>query len=373
MKITKLFSALLILALISSGINSIACTGIRLIAKDGGVIYGRTMEWGSFDLHSRVAIVPRGYEFTSLTPEGQNGLKYKTKYGFIGLDMLNKDFIADGLNEKGLAIGMFYHPGYAEYPEFDTSEASKTISAQEVANYILANFANVEEVKEGMPKVKVVGVVEKAIGIQVDAHWMVTDAQGKSIAIEYTNDAIKIHEAPLGVITNAPNYDWHMTNLSNYLNLSMFSVKPKNLSDLEIRPTGAGSGMIGLPGDNTPPSRFIRAVSWTQTARKLETAEESIYESFRILDNFQLPLGPDGAEGAGEFEHNDLMRSSTIWTVSWNLKDMTLNYHTQHNRRVRQLDIKTIDFEKIGKEIVHLDMQKKKEQDILDITPSFSK
>lgn len=79
----------------------IACTGIRLISKDGGVVYGRTMEWGSFDLHSRVAIIPRGYSFTGLTPDGLNGKVYKSKYGVVGLDMIGKDYIGDGMNEKG--------------------------------------------------------------------------------------------------------------------------------------------------------------------------------------------------------------------------------------------------------------------------------
>lgn len=198
---------------------------------------------------------------------------------------------------------------------------------------------------------------------------MVTDASGQSIVIEYTDGALKIHDAPLGVITNAPNYDWHMTNLMNFVNLSMFSVKPKDISGIKIAPIGAGSGMIGLPGDNTPPSRFIRAVAWSQTARPLETAKEAVYETFRILDNFQLPLGPDGAEGAGENNDNELMRSSTIWTTAWNLTDMTLNFHTQHNRRVRQVDLKAIDFSNMGDEIVHLQMDEKKEQDIKNITP----
>ncbi len=352
--------------------KSMACTGIRLIAKDGTVIYARTMEWGHFDLHSRVALIPPNYTFTGLTPDGLNGKKFTTKYGIMGLDMVYKDFMADGMNEKGLAVGLFYHPGYAKYPEYDEKNAANTISAQDVTNYILSQFATIEEVKKGMQEVTVVGVVEEAIGIVVDAHWMVTDNTGKSVVVEYTDGALKIHDAPLGVITNAPTYDWHMTNLSNYLNLSMFSVKPKELSGIDFSPTGAGSGMIGLPGDNTPPSRFVRAVAWTQTAKEMDNAGDALYETFRILDNFNLPLGPDGAEGSGEnTENQELMRSSTIWTTAWNLKDRTLSFHTQHNRRVRTIDMKEIDFSKIGSKIVHIPLDEKKEQDALDITPSF--
>jgi choloylglycine hydrolase len=365
----KLFGPLLFL--IIGNLNASACTGIRLIAKDGGVVYARTMEWGAFDLHSRVAIIPIGYKFAGLTPDGSNGKNFTVKYGIVALDMLGKNYLADGMNEKGLAVGMFYHPGYAKYPKYNKENAAHCISAQDVTTYILSQFSSIREVKAGMQDITVVGVVEKAIGIVVDGHWMVTDNSGTSIVIEITDGELKIHDAPLGVITNAPNYDWHMTNLSNYLNLSMFSVEPKNLAGVKIAPTGAGSGMIGLPGDNTPPSRFVRAVTWTQSARQIENSTEGIYEAFRILDNFNLPLGPDGAEGSGKGNDADIMRSSTIWTTAWNLTDLTLNFHTQHNRRVRRINLKEIDFSKMGNEIVHVELDEKKVQDILDLTPIF--
>ena len=129
--------------------------------------------------------------------------------------------------------------------------------------------------------------------------------------------------------------------------------------------------MIGLPGDNTPPSRFIRAVAWTQTARKTATAKETVYEVFRILDNFNLPQGPDGGEGSGHGDSTDLMRSTTIWTTAWDLQDLTLNYHTQHNRRVRRVNVSAINFGHFSGKIVHVLMDDKKEQDIKDKTPKL--
>lgn len=90
--------------------------------------------------------------------------------------------------------------------------------------------------------------------------------------------------------------------------------------------------------------------------------------------NFQLPLGPDAAEGNvadGAEKAPELMRSSTIWTTAWNLTDLTLNYHTQHNRRVRRLDLTEIDFVNMGNEIVHLSLDKEKKEDIENITPKL--
>lgn len=366
-KITAIFCMLL--ALFST--HSSACTGVRLIAQDGSVVYGRTMEWGTFDLRSRINIVPVGYTYKGTTPDGKNGKTYATKYGFVGLDMVEKYYISDGMNEKGLAVGMFYHPGFASYPTYNAATANNTISSQELANYILSQFATIEAVKQGMRNINVVGVIEAAIGIIVQGHWIVTDTSGRSIVIEYIDSELKIHEAPLGVITNAPSYDWHMTNLRNYVNLSNKSFPAKKLSDIEFGQLGAGTGMLGLPGDNTPPSRFIRAVAWTQTARPLDNSAEGVNETLRILDNFQLPLGPDAAEGHGPSTNKDLMRSSTIWTTAWDLNNLTLNYHTQHSKRVRQLDIKSIDFNTIGNEITYLKMDKVKAQDIEKLQPVF--
>lgn len=199
--------------------TAIACTGIRLSGADKGIVYGRTMEWGAFDLHSRVTIIPRGHEFVGLTPDGETGKKWTAKYGVVGLDLLEKVTLADGMNEKGLTAGLFYHPGFAKYPDYDPAKADMSITAIDVVHFILTQFATVDEVREGMSNVRVVAVVEESLGIPVDAHFMVTDPRGKSIVIEFTDGEMKIFENPLGVLTNAPTFDWHMTNLRNYVNL----------------------------------------------------------------------------------------------------------------------------------------------------------
>jgi len=167
------------------------------------------------------------------------------------------------------------------------------------------------------------------------------------------------------VITNAPGYEWHEINVRNYLNLSSIAVSDKNMANINFRPLGGGSGMIGLPGDNTPPSRFIRAVAFTQTARPTATVDETMYELFRILDNFNIPLG--GAEGAGENVSTD-MRSATIWTSGYDTKNLVMYYHTQNNRRVRMVDFKRIDFGK-SDFLVRVPLDKQKKQDIEDVTP----
>ena len=346
--------------------QSLACTGITLRAKDDAIVFGRTMEWGSFDLHSRLVIVPRGHEYQSEMPDGKHGLTWKTVHGAVGLDAVNKDLILDGMNEKGLCVNAFYHPGYAEYPTYDPAQAARTLGSLDVCQYLLTTCRSVEEVRNALAKVRIVGVVEPAIGIAAPIHLMVTEPGGKAIVIEFTAGEVKIHDAPLGVITNSPNYDWHTTNLRNYVNLSAVALPMKKIEDMNFAPLGGGSGMIGLPGDFTPPSRFVRAVAFAKSARPTATGTETMYELFRILDNFNVPLG--AAEGEESKTKLEGMRSATCWTTGYDTKNLVMQYHTQNSRRVRQVDLKKIDFAK-GGDLQHLPLDKEKQQDIDDVTP----
>lgn len=366
-KTTKLAFSVMV-ALTFSSVSVEACTGITLKAQDGSVVYGRSMEWGAFDLHSRVTIVPRGMNYNVNIPGHGKGISWKGKYGYVGLDYVGKKSIIDGINEKGLAVGGFYHPnGYCKYPKFHKKTASKSMTIIEFIPYILSEAKDIKEAKKVINSVYVVDFKDDMFP-ETGMHLMVTDSKGKSIVVEWKNGKVKIFDAPLGVITNAPTYDWHLTNLNNYLGLSQTPHSPKKISGLNFKPAGAGSGFVGLPGDFTPPSRFIRAVAFTQTARKTPNSKETIYELFRILDNFNLGLG--SAEGSDiATKNDDLMRSSTIWTTGYDLTNKVMYYHTQHNRRLRKIDLKKIDFSHMGKKIVYLKLDDKKEQDIKDKTP----
>ena len=188
--------------LLSIGFQSAqACTGIRLVAADGTVVYARTLEF-AVDLHSDVTMVPRGYARIGSTPDGKEGLKWKVKYANIGANGLGMPLIFDGLNEKGLAIGLFYFPTTAGYMPYSVGEAGKTIAPWEMGSWILDNFATVDEVKANVSKIVVAEVVFKGWGFVPPVHFVVHDASGKSIVIEYVDGKLNVHENPLGVMTN---------------------------------------------------------------------------------------------------------------------------------------------------------------------------
>ncbi|MBK7080908.1 MAG: choloylglycine hydrolase family protein [Betaproteobacteria bacterium] len=358
-----LTTAVAICSLLANAAN--ACTGITLKAKDGAVVFGRTLEWGSFDLHSRVVIVPRGHVFKALTPDGSAGRTWTAAYGAVGLDAVEKDFIVDGMNEKGLSVNVFYHPGYAEYPAYDPAKASTSMGSLDVAQYLLTTTTTVEEARKAIAGIQVIGIVEPSIGVAPPIHLMVTEPSGKAIVIEFVKGGVQVHDAPLGVITNSPTYDWHLTNLRNYINLSAVALPSKKVEDLNFAPLGGGSGMIGLPGDFTPPSRFVRAVAFSKTARPTASGAETTYEVFRILDGFNVPLGAAEGEGASKIQG---LRSATLWTTAYDTRNLVMQYHTMHNRRVRQIDLKQIDFA-TQRQLVRLPLDQDKSQDVLDVTP----
>lgn len=344
-----------------------ACTSIVLMAEDGAAVYGRTMEWGAFDLNSRVSIVPRGHVFQGHTPDGKPGLRWEAKYGAVALDALEKDYLTDGMNEKGLVVGALYFPGFAEFHPYDPAKANISMGSLDVANYILTRFATVDEVRKGLEEIRVVPVPEPALGGPAPLHWTVIEKSGKAIVVQYIKGKLHFFDNPLRVLTNSPPFDWHMTNLRNYLSLSAVALPTKKIAELDFSPIGAGSGLLGMPGDYTPPSRFVRAVAFTQTARKTPDGGETVYEVFRILDNFNLPLG--SAEGPDANPENlKGMRSSTIWTTAADIKNLKLYYHTQHDRKVRMVDFKRIDFSPKAK-IKRFPLDKKKSQEIEDVTP----
>jgi choloylglycine hydrolase len=359
----RVFSVLVFLALVGGPPTKIwACTGVTLRADDGTVVYGRTVEWGAFDLKSRVMVVPRGTRFNSELGQFGAGMTWAAKYGVVGIDALEKPGIVDGINEKGLAVGAFYLPGFTEYQAFDAAHADDSLGPLDLANYILTSFATIDEVRAGLEGIRVVPVVEAALGFPPPLHFIVTDPGSEAIVVEYVDGELVVFDNPLGVITNAPTFDWHLTNHRKFINLSQTSLPTVTIDKLDFTALGAGSGMIGLPGDFTPPSRFVRAVAFSKTARPTANGGETIYELFRILDNFNVPLG--AAEGSTLGGESSNMRSSTLWTSAADTRNLVYYYHTQHNRRVRAVELGEIDFESLPPGARFFPLDKKRQQDI---------
>ena len=310
-----------------------ACTGIRLVAKDGGVIAARTLEFG-VNLHSDVLVVPAGTVETGTLPDGGKGITYTTKYGFVGANAEGMNVILDGINDHGLYIGLFYFPDYASYPDVTEDNAARAMAPYEYGNWLLGNFATIDEVKANFDKVALVPVVLAAMKQVPPVHFVVYDRTGKSVVIEPLNKGLKIYDNPLGVVTNSPTYDWHMTNLRNYVNLTATNVPPVGLGGITLAQLGQGSGLRGLPGDFTPPSRFVRAVAFSQSAIPSDTAEQAVLQAFHILNNFDIPYG-----AVRDMQGGQMHAEYTTWTSASDLKNLRWYFKTYGDQSIHSVDL----------------------------------
>ena len=303
-----------------------ACTGITLTTKDNSMILARTIEWGGSDLNSQYVVVPRGYEQYSYIPGGErSGMKFTARYGYIGLSVEQKEFVAEGLNEAGLSAGLFYFPGYGRYEDYDSKLKDSSIADLQLVSWILGNFSTVDEAMKAIKKIHIVPIDPRASTV----HWRMAD-------------------------TNSPGFDWHMTNLNNYINLYPGTTNPRTLGNIKLSSFGAGSGFLGIPGDVTPPSRFIRAAFYQTSSPQKETAIEAVIQSFHILNNFDIPIGIEFSESETPTD----IPSATQWTSSTDLTHRVIYYRTMYNSDIRCIDLKAIDFNRVKYQAVPLDLIK---------------
>lgn len=331
-----LFAAAMLSAI--QPIASDACTGITIRPKDGSVVFARTLEFAT-DLKSNIIIIPRGTEFVGTALGDKPGLHWRTEFGIVGMNAFGLPAIADGLNEKGLHIGGFYFPGFAKYQSVTEQDAAQTLAPQELAGYLLGTCATTDQAVEAAKNIKVAEVVFKEFGFVLPIHLVITDNSGKSAVLEYVGGELRTYRNPLGVMTNSPTFDWHMINLGNYVNLTVSNVPKLDLTGNQVKGLGQGSGMLGLPGDFTPPSRFVRAVAFSQSALPVASAKEGVLQAFHILNQFDIPKG--AARGV---EHGEVVADYTLWTSACDLTNGRYYFRTFDNSRIRMVDLKSVDF-----------------------------
>lgn len=325
-----------------------ACTGISLTAKDGSRVVARTIEWGGSNLNSRYVIVPRGHKQQSFLPGGATGgMAFTARHGYIGLAVEQKEFVAEGLNEAGLSAGLFYFPHYGQYEDYNPEKKATSIADLQLVSWILGNCQTVDEVKEAIAKVCIINIDPRSS----TAHWRFTDTTGRQIILEIINKKAIFYENKLGVLTNSPGFDWQMTNLNNYVHLIPGLAPAQQLGNIELSSFGNGSGFLGIPGDITPPSRFVRAAFYQATAPQQESGLRTVLQCFQILNNFDIPIGIEYAPDQVPVD----LPSATQWTVATDITNRTVYYRTMYNSAIRCIDLRKINFNKVKYQAVPLD------------------
>lgn len=350
MKTRTFILSLTLAGMLAASLPANACTGITLNSKDSTTIVARTIEWGGSDLNSQYVIVPRGYTMRSYTPDGSEGMQFTSRYGYVGLAVEQKEFIAEGINEAGLSAGLFYFPNYGQYEAYDAEKKDTSIADLQLVSWILGKCATIDEAIESVKQVHVIRIDPRASTV----HWRFTDPAGRQVVLEIIGGEPKFYENKLGVLTNSPGFEWQLTNLNNYVNLYPGSAPTQSLGNVRLASFGAGSGFLGLPGDVTPPSRFVRAAFYQATAPRQDDAEKTVLQAFQILNNFDIPVGIEFADGKVPAD----IPSATQWTSATDMKNRIIYFRTMYNSEIRSINLNQIDFSEVAYQAIPLDNTK---------------
>ena len=367
--VSKMYKKLILLTIVPVLLvcsSVFACTHFVLVAKDGSIVLARTMEFGA-ELNSHIVTSPVGTTIQSPSPTGNDGMTWTSKYGYVMMDFFGSKHPVDGMNEEGLSMGYLYLPGYTKYQTVPKGANSDALFYLYVGDWVLGNFKTVEEVKKA---IKDVYVFSKPVtygdikNVVFPVHLTVSDKSGKSIVVEWVNGKTNIYDNPLGVLTNSPEFPWQLNNLKNYVNISPHSPDPLELDGIEYTATGQGSGATGIPGDFTPPSRFVKIMYLAKSCFPVETGEETVNLADHIMNNVDIPIGAvQGEKGA-----KDDLPDRTQWTVFKDLTNNKLYFKSYENTTLQVIDLNKVDFA-MGAKVLDIPLDSK--QIFVDATDRF--
>lgn len=300
--------------------STLACTAVDIQAKDRTVIAGRTMEW-AFDMQWTLVSLPKGTPVTMSAPPALKlpARSMPSRYSVVGVapGVIPGNTLLEGQNEAGLGMSGNFLPGFTQYQTV-TPEDRNYVSILEFGAWALGQHASVAELRAALPAIKVWTDPSLPSGPTPPLiHFVFTDRSGAGMVVEYTNGALRIFDNAAHVLTNAPTYDWHLTNLRNYLNLSTTGPASVRAGETNVTAIGQGGGLVGIPGDYTPPSRFVRSTFLRHNVPTPADAGEALQVVGHILNNVDIPIGI-----AQSKEGDQVVSDYTQWVA---LKDLTHN------------------------------------------------
>ncbi len=258
------------------------CTAITYETND--FYFGRNLDLER-TYNERVVITPRNFELKMRCVE-----PLKAHYALIGMATILDDFplYFEATNEKGLSMAGLNFPGNADYKPF--SDTLKNITPFELIPYILGKCKNIEEAEKELKEINLVNINFSADLPLSPLHWIISDKY-KSLTAESVKSGLKIYENPVGVLTNNPTFDYHLLNLNNYMSLYEGTPENKFSENIDFENFSLGMGALGLPGDFSSASRFVKATFVKYKSQSDSSEKESVNQFFHILDSVSMPKG----------------------------------------------------------------------------------
>lgn len=304
------------------------CTAATYRTRD--FYFGRTLDY-EVSYGEEVTVAPRSYPFRFRTGEA-----LERHYAIIGMAHVADGcpLYYDAVNEKGLGMAGLNFVGNAVYhkpdPERDNVETFEFIP------WILGRCATVEEARAQLGRLNLTGGAFNAALPAAQLHWLIADKDG-AIVVESVKDGLHVYDNPAGVLANNPPFDAQMFNLNNYMALSPRQPRNHFSSRLDLAPYSRGMGALGLPGDLSSQSRFVRAAFVRLNSVSGNSEEESVSQFFHILNSVDQQRGCCELD-PGVYEY-------TIYTSCCNADRGTYYYTTYDNHQISAVDLRRTDLD----------------------------
>jgi penicillin V acylase-like amidase (Ntn superfamily) len=277
------------------------CTSLVYKDAAGKAYFGRTLELTT-DLPYQMVYFPAGFP-TASEVEGHPPVAYAARHAILAVTMPARvpsaqaplqmaDLkVLEGLNDKGLTFSLLSYPTAAG-KQHAVEMTRAVLSASDLGTWVLGQFATVEEVKAALDQMPVM-LVPLAIlgGVVSPFHYVVHDTAGAALVIEFDQGEMHVYDNPVGVMTNGPQLDWHLTNLNNYTHLSNVDQPSATFGAFKAMQPDSGIATAGLPGSNTSVGRFVRAAFYAHFTEKAATPDMAVITLGHVMNLFDRPRG----------------------------------------------------------------------------------
>ena len=260
------------------------CTAVTYKTKDH--YFGRNLDL-EYSYNETVTITPRNYVF-----HFRKTGKLQSHFAMIGMAYVSGEYplYYDAINEKGLCIAGLNFPDNADYKPY--CEGKDNVTPFELIPWLLGQCASVSDVEKLIKRINLFHENFSDELLLSPLHWIISDKEC-SITLESVKSGIKVYENPVGVLTNNPTFDYHLFNLNNYMQLTKGTPKNSFASDgdFQLKTYSRGMGALGLPGDASSMSRFVKATFVKLNSVSGDFEEESVSQFFHILKSVEMQRG----------------------------------------------------------------------------------
>ncbi len=304
------------------------CTAATYLTKD--FYMGRTLDY-EFSYGEQIVVLPRRFALPF-----RHADTLREHYAMIGMAHVAEGYplFYDAVNEKGLGMAGLNFVGNACYRQ--PQEGRQNVAQFEFIPWMLATCADLAQARRALAELNLTGEAFSAQLPAAQLHWIVADRTG-AIVVESTADGLHVYDDPAGVLTNNPPFPQQLFALNNYMHLS--PRQPENLfsGKLRLQTYSRGMGALGLPGDLSSQSRFVRVAFTKLHAESGEGEMESVGQFFHILGSVEQQRGCcEVAEGKYEI---------TIYTSCWNAQRGIYYYTTYQNHQITAVDMHREDLD----------------------------